>query len=108
MLEIVAVGLWGCLTAYGTWYFTSAKNYAPLTVSEARLLWRIHKRNIRCNARKWQRIKRGGKIIGFKCECGYKHVQKRPIVSSAPAPSINTREPQMSAFEKLHASYSSE
>jgi hypothetical protein len=68
MLEILMVALWGRLTAYATWYFTSAKHYAPITHTEARILWKIHKRNIRCNARKWQEIKRDGKIIGFECE----------------------------------------
>jgi len=101
------VALWGCLTAYAVWYFTSAKHYAPITISEARILWKIHKRNIQCNARKWQKIKRGGKIIGFTCECGYKHIQRRPIVSNIPTPNIKSQNSQTSTFEKLHASYKS-
>ncbi|MGB9693363.1 MAG: hypothetical protein ACPLYF_00800, partial [Fervidobacterium sp.] len=44
-----------------------------------------------------QAIKRRGKIIGFKCECGYKHIQKRPIVASTPA--IPTP-PQLSIIRK--------
>jgi hypothetical protein len=104
MLEILLVASWGCLAMYATWYFTSAKHYAPITSKEARILWKIHKRNIQCGARKWREVKRRGKIIGFECECGYKHVQKRPVVASAPAPNMKT---QTSTFDKLHTSYKS-
>ncbi|MCW3993937.1 MAG: hypothetical protein NWE85_05175 [Candidatus Bathyarchaeota archaeon] len=81
MLEILMPTMWTCFTVYAAWYFTSAKHYAPLTLNEARLLWRIHKNNTRCTSRKWNEIRHSGSIIGFKCECGYKHVQKRPVVS---------------------------
>jgi hypothetical protein len=27
-------------------------------------------------------------MVGFQCECGYKHVQLRPVVSSEPAADI--------------------
>lgn len=101
------VALWACLMGYATWYFTSAKNYAPVTHGEARILWKIHKRNIRCDSRKWKEIKRGGKIIGFVCECGYKHIQKRPIVSNAPTSNITSQNSQTSIFEELHATYKS-
>jgi hypothetical protein len=72
--------IWIGLGAYVVWYFASAKNCVPLTNQEARLLWKIHKQSTECNARKWQQIKRRGKIIGFKCGCGYKYIQKRPII----------------------------
>jgi len=107
MLEIIMVALWMCLAAYAAWYFTSAKNYAPITLKEAKILWKIHKRNIRCVARKWREIKRGDKIIGFECECGYKHVQKRPIVANIPTPNIESQNSQTSAYDRLHASYKS-
>jgi hypothetical protein len=105
MMEIIMVTLWVCLATYMTWYFTSAKNYAPITSKEARILWKIHKRTILCDARKWREIKRGGKIIGFECECGYKHVQKRPIVANTPSPNINSQNAQTSVFDQLHAPY---
>jgi hypothetical protein len=98
-LEILVFASWTALVVYATWYFTSAKHYAPLTPYEARILWKIHKQNIKCNGRKWQIIKRGGKIIGFKCECGYKHLQRRPIVISLPPVTTHT---QTSIIEKLH------
>ncbi|MGC8895880.1 MAG: hypothetical protein ACP5LB_03800 [Candidatus Bathyarchaeia archaeon] len=83
-LEMFAFASWTTFIVYATWYFTSAKDYAPLTTYEAKILWKIHKQNIGCNGKKWQIIKRGGKIVGFKCECGYKHIQKRPIIASPP------------------------
>jgi len=79
MLEILMPTMWTCFTVYATWYFTSAKYYAPLTLNEARLLWKIHKQDTRCKSRKWSEIRHNGSIIGFKC--GYKHVQKKPVGS---------------------------
>jgi hypothetical protein len=98
-LEMLAFTLWTIFIVYATWYFTSAKDYAPLTPYETRILWKIHKQNIGCNGKKWQIIKRRGKIVGFQCECGYKHVQKRPIVTSLPASNIQTQNP---ILNKVH------
>jgi hypothetical protein len=77
---IVMPPLWLCFAVYAAWYFTSAKHYAPLTLDEAKILWKIHKKDAKCRARKMQIVSRGAKIIGFKCECGYKYLQKRPII----------------------------
>lgn len=79
--KILMPTLWVCFAAYATWYFASAKHYAPLTLKEARLLWKIHKQKAECDARKWREIRRKDKIVGFECECGYKYMQKRPIVT---------------------------
>jgi len=106
MLEILVIVIWGFLTTYTIWYFTKAKNYAPITLNEARLLWKIHKRNMRCTSNKWRSIQRKGRIIGFECECGYKHIQKRPIVANTPALQLETANSQL-AFDKLHTSYKS-
>jgi hypothetical protein len=99
MLEILMFTVWGCLTTYAIWYFTLAKHYAPITFNEAKILWKIHKQNIRCNARKWRGIKRQGKIIGFECGCGYKHIQKRPLVANSPTPDVKS---QNSILDQLH------
>ena len=104
MLEIFMSLLWSCFAVYAIWYLTSAKHYAPISFAEARMLWKIHKLNIKCNARKWREIRRGGKTVGFECECGYKHIQKRPIVANMPAPNV---QPQISMFDKLHTPYKS-
>jgi hypothetical protein len=84
MLEIIAPTLWATFAAYAVWYLTAAKDYVPLTRREAEILWKIHRQNANCNAKKWHVVRHKGKIIGFKCECGYKHVQKRPITISQP------------------------
>jgi hypothetical protein len=100
MIEIIAITLWTCFAAYAIWYFTSAKHYAPLTPNEAKMLWKIHKQTAKCEGRKWREIHRGRKIVGFTCECGYKYMQKRPIVAGAPQPAIT--QSTTTAYQKLH------
>lgn len=97
MIEIIAPALWACFTAYIIWYFTKAKNYAPITPNDARILWKIHRQSIHCDAKKWQVVRRGGKIVGFQCDCGYRHVEKRPIVGGLPAP----RESQIDVSDRI-------
>jgi hypothetical protein len=103
--EILMFALWTCFAVYATWYFTSAKHYAPITHDEARTLWKIHKQIIRCDGRKWREIRHGNKVVGFQCECGYRHIQKRPIVVSAPIANTQAQNSQVSIFDKLHTSY---
>jgi len=103
LIEIIAITLWVCFTAYALWYFTLAKHYAPLTPNEARLLWRIHKQTTKCNSKEWREIHRGRKIVGFACGCGYKYMQKRPIVASAPQPAA-TNSQIAAIYKKLHKS----
>ncbi|MDH5753667.1 MAG: hypothetical protein OEY95_00435 [Candidatus Bathyarchaeota archaeon] len=79
MLEILLPAVWACFTVYTTWYFASAKHYAPLTLKEAKILWKIHKQDVQCEAKKWREIRHGDEIVGFECGCGYKHIQKCPI-----------------------------
>jgi hypothetical protein len=100
MIEIIAVTLWACFVAYAIWYFTSAKHYVPLTPREARLLWKIHKQTARCDSKRWREIRRGRKIVGFACECGYKYMQKRPIVASPPQPVVT--QSVATIYQKLH------
>jgi hypothetical protein len=77
---ILMPSMWIGVAAYAIWYFGSAKNYAPLTVEEIRVLWKIHKQDTKCSSGRWEKIRKGRKVIGFKCGCGYRHVQKRPLV----------------------------
>jgi hypothetical protein len=107
MLEILMFILWGCLTVYVVWYSTLAKHFAPLSPNDARILWKIHKQSVLCSSRKWRVILNGEKIIGFECECGYKHIQKRPIVANKPVRHIETQRSQESALDKLHTTYKS-
>ncbi|MEM3640402.1 MAG: hypothetical protein QXH37_00525 [Candidatus Bathyarchaeia archaeon] len=101
MLEILTSTTWVCFTVYAIWYFTSAKHYAPLTPNEAKILWKIHKQNAQCNAKAWRGVRRGGNLVGFECECGYKHIQKRLITANTPSPTIQQTSYN---YNKLHKS----
>lgn len=59
------------------------------------MLWVLHRNDVRCNAKRWRKVKRMGKIVGFECECGHKHIQRRPIVSSAPALQTDFEKPML-------------
>ncbi|MEM2937547.1 MAG: hypothetical protein QXJ63_03275 [Candidatus Bathyarchaeia archaeon] len=99
MIEIIAPAIWAGLLTYTVWYFAAAKHYAPISPHEAKILWKIHKQTAKCNSKTWREIHRGKKIVGFECECGYKHIQKRPIRANTPSPAIN---PQISVIRELH------
>lgn len=107
MLQILVPAIWTCLAVYVVWYFTAAKHYAPITRTEAKALWHIHKQNVRCNGRKCKEIRRRDKIVGFECDCGYKHIQKRPIVGNTPARNTKLEGSEYSAFDSLHTTYKS-
>ena len=58
-----------------------AKRSIPITPNEAKMMWMMHRKNTSCKCHKWQPIKRKkDKIVGFRCECGYRYTQKRPLV----------------------------
>lgn len=101
MIEIITATAWAAFLGYAVWYFTMAKHYAPLTLEEARVLWKIHKQNARCQSTRWRKIQKSGKIVGFECECGYRHIQKRPIAKSSPSPT-KTQTKLTAIYEKLH------
>jgi len=84
MFEIIVPAIWTCLAVYGTWYLTSAKQYAPLTPKEAQVLWKIHKRESGCNGKRMQKIRHKGVLVGFQCSCGYKYIKRKPIVNRHP------------------------
>jgi hypothetical protein len=64
--------------------FTLAKRSAPITANDAKVLWVMHRKTAHCSGHKWQPIKlKKGKIVGFRCQCGYKYTQKRPLVSGS-------------------------
>lgn len=107
MLEILVYSIWTCFAVYSIWYLTSAKRYAPITRAEARALWHIHRQNSKCHTRKCKEIRRGGRIVGFECGCGYKHYQRRPMVGNGPASTIRLEDPEYSAFDALHTTYKS-
>jgi hypothetical protein len=100
---VLTFGLWTVFVAYLTWFLTSAKHYAPISPFEGRILWEVHRRSAQCNGRGWQQIKKGGKIVGFKCECGYKHMQLRPIVAGVPPLHVKPEDSKVPVLDTVHA-----
>ena len=107
MIEIIGLIIWTLFVAYATWYITKAKHYAPITHTEARMLWLIHKHTHQCNGKRWREIKNHSKTIGFECECGHIHIQQRPIVGKIPTPDTQTQEAQTLLVNRLHTPYKS-
>jgi hypothetical protein len=88
VLAIILPTIWASFAGYLIWYVTSANRNVTITLEDAKTLWKIHKNSANCTGHRWQPVsRRGGKIAGFRCECGYKYTQKRPLVSSMPKPS---------------------
>jgi hypothetical protein len=101
-LLIVMPAIWAGFGTYAVWYIARAKHYSAITPVEARTLWHIHHQTVHCNSRRWRKIRRRGIIVGFQCECGYKHIQKRPLVSHPPTTLINTH---TNTFDRIHTSH---
>jgi hypothetical protein len=103
-LSILMLSTWGCFVVYLSWYVGKVKWCYPITSAEARQLWIIHKRDTHCKGRRWRQLKKGKQTVGFQCDCGYRHTQKRPVLAHAPT-AIGVS--QASAFDRLHASHNS-
>ncbi|MBS7646505.1 MAG: hypothetical protein QXK93_03990 [Candidatus Bathyarchaeia archaeon] len=101
MIEVLTATVWAAFLGYTVWYFALAKHYAPLTLEEVQVLWKIHKQSAGCPSLKWKKITKGGKIVGFECDCGYRHIQKRPIVKGTPAPA-DAQTKITAIYKKLH------
>lgn len=78
---VLIPAIWLSLGLATAWFLLSAKRVVPLPQSEAETLWKIHKQNARCTAESWHPIYRENKIVGFSCECGHEHVQKKHIIT---------------------------
>lgn len=103
MLEIATLTTWAAFITYLSWYVTSAKYNAPLTVDEARMLWKIHRQDGHCSAKRWREIRSHDKIVGFECDCGYAHLQRRPVVAGTLA--YDHLGMQVSAYDKPQTTY---
>jgi len=79
--EFLVPTLWvtfGCTLA---WYLLAAKRCQAISTQELNLLWQTHKQFDHCTATEFEPIMKGKKIVGYKCECGHKHLQERPIIN---------------------------
>lgn len=80
MLEYMLFGTWFLLGAYALWFVSKAKTFQPLTLDELACAWKLHKRDANCNASQiHDLLVRKNEVVGFKCDCGYEWLQKRPI-----------------------------
>jgi hypothetical protein len=78
---VLIPAIWLTLGLATAWFLLAAKRVVPLSREEAETLWKFHKQKTGCQAQSWSEIVRGEKLVGFKCECGYEHIQKRHIIT---------------------------
>ena len=78
---VLIPAIWLSLGLAIAWFLLSAKRVVPLTKIEAETLWKIHKQHKKCVSKNWQEVTENNKIVGFECECGHKHVQKKHIIT---------------------------
>jgi len=84
MLDVLMWILWFVLGGYSFWLVTRAKRSQPLTLDELVILWKIHKQQARCST-PLSRVEpiidsQSNEFSGFKCECGYRYLSKRPVL----------------------------
>jgi hypothetical protein len=103
MLEIMLGSAWFLLGAYALWFVSRAKTFQPLTLDELALSWRLHKSETNCKASHiHDLLVKNDKIVGFKCDCGYVYLQKRPITQKAHLNTQNNKPPTISKIEESH------
>ena len=78
---VLIPAIWLSLALIVVWFLLSAKRVVPLTHTEAETLWKAHRQKERCKSKDWNQILRNQDIIGFECECGKKHIQKKHIIT---------------------------
>jgi len=89
MLELLVLVPWLIFGGYSLWFFLQAKTLEPLTLDELVILWKLHKKEARCNApiSQLEPVMLAGshqnEFVGFRCTCGYKYLSKRPITQKA-------------------------
>jgi len=80
-LGALVIALWGIFGCYFAWFAFSAKKIQGITTGDAYVLWKAHKQFAKCKALECVQVVRGKKLVGFKCECGYEYIQKKPILN---------------------------
>jgi len=96
--------LWTCFVVYLIWFLAKAKRYSSISPAAAKQLWTIHRQNTHCRGRKWQILSKGKETIGFRCECGYEHLQKKPLLAHS---TVILNSSEVSVFDKLNTPHKS-
>ena len=78
---VLIPAIWLSLGLAIAWFLLSAKRVVPVTKEEAETLWKVHRQQAHCSSKKWKEIVKSNKVVGFECECGHKHVQKKHIIT---------------------------
>jgi hypothetical protein len=78
---VLIPAIWLSLGFCTAWFLLSAKRVVPLTKEEAETLWKVHRQMMRCGAEGWHEISHRDKIVGFECECGHRHIQRKHIIN---------------------------
>ena len=78
---VLIPGLALCFGFYIAYVLLSARNVVPLTNEEIETLWKFHKQTKCCKAKTWDEITKKKKIVGYECECGFRHIQKKPLIT---------------------------
>ncbi len=82
-MELIVVTLvWIAFACSLLCYVIEVRRSEPITVDEAKILWKMHKKTTHCAGKKWEPIAhKGDKLKGFRCDCGYRYTQKKPLVT---------------------------
>ena len=59
----------------------SAKLSVPMNHKEIDMLWNFHKQKTKCKSKSCKEIIQKNRIVGFECECGFNHIQKKPLIN---------------------------
>ena len=80
-MEFLVPTVWVALGCAVAWFILSANREQEITKKDVELLWKSHKQFHHCSAKAFNEINKGKKIIGYLCQCGHEHTQKRPMIN---------------------------
>jgi len=78
---VLIPAIWLSLGFVIAWLLLSATLSVPMTQEEIDTLWTFHKQKTKCKSKTCKQIIKKSNIIGFECECGFNHIQKKPLIN---------------------------
>jgi len=82
MITLIISASLACLGICGALCIAATERTVSVTIEDAKIIWTLHKQSSRCRHGKWMLIKpKNGKVNGFQCECGYKYLQKKSLIT---------------------------